>query len=77
MLICYMDESGNTGRRLDDPDQPFHTIAAIVVREDRVREMTDRLNSLASQAPTGDHLVEYHGIELVPWDGRVGRGVPA
>ena len=64
MLICYLDESGNTGRKLDDPDQPFHTIAAIAVCEDRVREMADRLDLLASQAPTSDHLVEYHGVEL-------------
>lgn len=73
MLICYLDESGNTGRKLDDTGQPFHTIAAIVVREDRVREMTDRLDSLASQAPTSDHLVEYHGFDLFHgtgvWDG--------
>lgn len=73
MLICYLDESGNTGRKLDDPAQPFHTIAAVLVREDRVREMTDRLDELASRAPTETELVEYHGSELFhgirAWDG--------
>lgn len=77
MLICYLDESGNTGRKLDDPNQPFHTIAAVLVREDRVREMTDRLDTLASRAPTGSGLVEYHGIELFhgmrAWDGVYAR----
>ena len=64
MLICYLDESGNTGRRLDDPDQPFHLIAAVIVREDRIREMNSRLNELASQAPTTNPLTEYRGSDL-------------
>ena len=73
MLICYLDESGNTGRRLDDPDQPIHYLAAVMVREDRVREMADRLHALADAAPTSEPLVEYHGDQLFhgsgPWQG--------
>ncbi len=71
MLICYLDESGNTGSRLDDPDQPVHYLAAVIVREDRVREMADSLDSLANGAPTSEQLVEYHGGQLFhgsgPW----------
>lgn len=73
MLICYLDESGNTGLRLDDPDQPVHVIAAILVREDRVRIMVDRLDSLAASAPTATPLTEYRGQEIFsgtgPWTG--------
>lgn len=73
MLICYLDESGNTGRRLDDPEQPIHLIAAVMIVEDRVREMTDILDGLAQRAPTTQPLVEYHGRELFrgsgPWTG--------
>lgn len=73
MLICYLDESGNTGKRLDDPDQPIHLLAAVMVREDRVREMADRLDALADAAPTNEPLVEYHGDQLFhgsgPWQG--------
>lgn len=69
MLISYLDESGNTGRRLDDPSQPHHVIAAVVVREDRVREMTDRLDDLAARAPTTQPLIEYHGNELFGGNG--------
>lgn len=73
MLICYLDESGNTGRRLDDPEQPIHLIAAVMIVEDRVREMTDRLDVLAQQAPTSQPLIEYHGSQLYrgsgPWMG--------
>lgn len=73
MLICYLDESGNTGMRLDDPDQPIHFLAAVMVREDCVREMADRLDALADAAPTSEPLVEYHGDQLFhgsgPWQG--------
>ena len=73
MLICYLDESGNTGRRLDDRGQPFYLIAAVMVREDRVREMTVRLDELAARTPTRETLVEYHGFELFhgsgEWEG--------
>ena len=71
MLICYLDESGNTGKRLDDPDQPFHYLAAVMVREDRIREMGDRLQALTDAAPIEESLAEYHGNELFhgsgPW----------
>lgn len=71
MLICYLDESGNTGKRLDDPDQPIHYLVAVIVREDRIRDMGDRLQALADAAPVGESLVEYHGDELFhgsgPW----------
>ena len=73
MLICYLDESGNTGKRLDDPDQPIHHLAAVIVREDRIREMGDRLHALADAAPIDASLVEYHGDQLFhgsgPWQG--------
>ena len=64
MLISYLDESGNTGKRLDDPMQPHHYVAAVLIREDRIRDMTARLNSLAQIAPTTTPLGEYRGSEL-------------
>ena len=70
MLICYVDESGNSGRRLDDPNQPFHLIAAVMVREDRVQEMTRLLDELAGSAPTDGPLLEFHGNELFHGSGQ-------
>ena len=64
VLISYLDESGNTGKRLDDPMQPHHYVAAVLIREDRIRDMTARLNSLAQIAPTTTPLGEYRGSEL-------------
>ena len=73
MLFCYLDESGNTGNRLDDPEQPYHYLVAIMVREDMVSLLTSQLDQLASEAPTAVPLGEYHGQEMFsgrgPWDG--------
>lgn len=73
MLFCYLDESGNTGSRLDDPVQPYHYLVAVMVREDKVLLLSERLDDLAAQAPTTRELVEYHGQEMFsgegPWEG--------
>jgi Protein of unknown function (DUF3800) len=39
MWLFYMDESGNTGTRLDDPDQPIFYLAAIAVPEQQVNPL--------------------------------------
>lgn len=66
-----MDESGNTGARLDDPAQPYHYLASVIVREDRVADLSRRLDGLAAEAPTTSELTEYHGQEMFagrgPW----------
>ncbi len=73
MLFCYLDESGNTGSRLDDPDQPHHYLVAVMVREDKVSLLSERLDDLAANAPTTSSLEEYHGQEMFsgegPWEG--------
>ncbi len=33
MHLIYVDESGNTGARLDDPQQPMHFLVAVLVSE--------------------------------------------
>ena len=75
MLICYLDESGNTGLRLDDPHQPVHWISSVIVQEDRIGDMVAQLNRLADEAPTTGPLIEYHGDELFHGSG-AWEGVP-
>lgn len=71
MLFCYLDESGNTGSRLDDSQQPFHYLAAVIVREDHVARMTELLDEIAQNAPTSTGLAEFHAQQLFagsgPW----------
>lgn len=64
MWLCYLDESGNTGRRLDDPDQPVHLIAAVLVPEDRVFDMCTRLDSLLASLPITASRLELHGSQM-------------
>src|SRR5262249_15116853 len=42
MWLCYIDECGNTGKRVD-PDQPRHILATVLVPEDSVRPLSSTL----------------------------------
>lgn len=67
MWLTYLDESGNTGRRLDDPDQPCHVIAGVSVREDMVGRVASHIDDVvASRLHTRARTkrTELHGIEL-------------
>jgi hypothetical protein len=67
MWLACVDESGNTGRRLDDPDQPIHCLAA--VPEDRVIPITHAVEAQLSQRRANGLLPELHGAELFSGDG--------
>jgi hypothetical protein len=74
--LSYLDESGNTGRRLDDPDQPVHYLVAVMVAEDRALSFGHAvLDLIGSVIDTKGRLVELHGAELFGGDGPW-RGVP-
>lgn len=64
MYLAYLDESGNTGRRLDDPDQPVHWLVAVMVPEfEAIELMLDLDEVIASHVPD-DPKRELHGAEL-------------
>jgi len=46
MRFAYMDETGNTGRRFDDPDQPIHMILSLVVDESRVADLHEHVREV-------------------------------
>lgn len=48
MWLTYVDESGNTGVRLDDAQQPFHVIAGVSVREDVVGRVASHLDDVVA-----------------------------
>lgn len=77
MWLTYVDESGNTGHKLDDPQQPFHVLAGISVREDAVSSVAAHLDDVVGQAlgtTSRTTATELHGSELKagngPWHGR-------
>lgn len=67
MHLIYLDESGNTGLRLDDADQPVFVLCAMVVAEDRWQSLEAGLRSvLDEKIPTwrNDPNFEIHASHL-------------
>ena len=73
MWLSYLDESGNTGGNLEDPDQPFHLIAAVMVPEDQVLALSAAFHNLAAFAEEPRLIRELRGADLYsgkgPWRG--------
>lgn len=71
MHLVYMDESGNTGNHLKDPQQPVFVLAALIVPETCWQRLeSDLEESLAVHLPNLlPENVEMHGSDL-----RGGRG---
>lgn len=75
MYLAYLDESGNTGRKLDDPYQPVHWLVAVLVPEDRAIPLMLALDEVVRGHIPDDPKRELHGAELFGGDG-IWRGVP-
>ena len=74
MYLTYLDESGNTGRRLDDPDQPVHWLVGVLVPEEHALLLSMALDQVIAQHVPDDPKRELHGAELFGGTG-VWRGV--
>lgn len=64
MWLCYIDESGNTGMRLDDPVQPTHWMGAVLVPEDQVLALSLAVDGVLSSVADVEADVELHGTEM-------------
>jgi hypothetical protein len=64
MYLAYVDEAGNTGRKLDDPDQPIHWLVSVLVPEDQVMALTHALDGVVARHVPDDPQRELHGAEL-------------
>lgn len=73
MWLSYLDESGNTGGNLEDPDQPFHLIAAVMVPEEQVQALSASFHHLPAFAEEPRLIRELRGADLYsgkgPWRG--------
>lgn len=71
MWLSYLDESGNTGGNLEDPDQPFHLIAAVMVPEDQIQALSSVFHRLPAFAEEPRLIRELRGADLYsgkgPW----------
>jgi hypothetical protein len=67
MRFAYMDEAGNTGRRLDEPEQPIHLILSLVIDEAQIAAVHEHVREIGRQfCPTECRLAEFefHGGHL-------------
>lgn len=66
MYLIYLDETGNTGKNLDDPNQPIHTISGIIIHEDKIQEIEQSVKQLSSVfLPYSQNFdFEFHGNSL-------------
>ena len=72
MRLIYLDESGNTGNRRDDPDQPLHLIACVIVDEGQVRGLEDAIDTITFGRFPDARLedgFELHGADLYRGNG--------
>lgn len=67
MWIAYMDETGNTGRNLNDPVQPIHLILSLLIEESKIGQVHDHVRDAARRHCPSTCLndqFEFHGQDL-------------
>jgi hypothetical protein len=69
MYLIYVDESGNTGPNLDDPQQPMHLLAGVFVPEDEWMGGYEDLRIIRCRAAEacrskGVMLRELHAVDM-------------
>lgn len=84
MHLIYVDEAGNTGKKLDDPQQPYHVVLALLVPVPVWRDVEAAMAAIvAEHVPEQDRpTFEFHGFELHQgkgyfrgWKGAVRLGI--
>jgi Protein of unknown function (DUF3800) len=67
MYLIYIDESGDTGLRLNDPQQPVFLMAALAMEENQWAEFEDVLLPVVKEHFNGEIPVgfELHATDLV------------
>lgn len=67
MRFAYMDEAGNTGRKLDEPDQPIHLILSLVIDEEKIPLVHEHIRDAGRRHCPRDcrnAKFEFHGSDL-------------
>ena len=55
VYLVYLDEAGNTGRNLEDPQEPIHVVGAVIVRNQQWLQIEAALDKIVDDnIPTGD-----------------------
>jgi hypothetical protein len=80
MWLAYMDEAGNTGRDLANPQQTFHMIVTVVFDESRVAAVHEHVREAGRRRCAADCFkpdFEFHGYDLFSGTGYFAGKTPA
>ena len=72
MYLVYMDEAGNSGKDLDDPNQPIHVMAAVIIRDTNWRILEGHYKTFCAKACEGyphNPKFELHAGEIFQGEG--------
>jgi hypothetical protein len=66
MYLIYVDEAGNTGLNLSDPEQPFHVVVGLLVPDGVWRDVETAMAAIVDKhVPPGEKAgFEFHAFEL-------------
>jgi hypothetical protein len=73
MLLCYIDESGNTGNNLKDAHQPYLVLTALLVPPNKIKDIENDVRSLSYRyfgAESRNTDFEFHGDDIYNARGR-------
>lgn len=73
MLLCYIDESGNTGNNLKDKHQPYLVLTALLVPPECIKDIENDVRSLGYRyfsAESRNTDFEFHGDDIYNARGR-------
>jgi hypothetical protein len=73
MLLCYIDESGNTGNNLTDIHQPYLVLTTLLVPPEAVKDIENDIRDLSYRyfaAESRNTDFEFHGDDIYNARGR-------
>lgn len=78
MRLIYVDESGNTGKNTNTPDQPLLVLTALVIEPQYVRVIEQAVQQIGEKyfGPVARNTdFEFHGAEIYQRKGRYFKGI--
>lgn len=77
MNLIYLDESGNSGNNLEDPQQRIFLLCAMILPEEKWCELEEKLSKILDQyfPPPRPPRFEIHSVDLHRGSG-IFKGVP-
>lgn len=79
MRFAYMDEAGNIGRKLDEPEQPIHLILSVVIDEEKIPFVHEHIREMGRRHCPADCRrpdFEFHGSDLFASRGHFSEMAP-